>query len=261
MKNKSPYYRVKSVEKALKILEVISEKGEASLTELSQALKLTKTNIHRLVLTLAENGFVIRSRGGSKYMLSLRLFALAGSVNQRSTLVHIALPKLQKLSTLSSETINLGVLYDDKVLYLHKIVSNEYLRLDTPIANSDPAYATALGKCLLSSLDRDDLDSYIQRNIPFKALTRNTIKDPLKLIWKLEETRRNEYVLDIGEWLEGVNCIASLIKDEDGKGVAAISITGPSVRMTEEKIRKLKEPLLRAVKEVSKDFKRLSATH
>jgi DNA-binding IclR family transcriptional regulator len=261
MKNKSPYYRVKSVEKALKILEVISEKGEASLTELSQTLKLTKTNIHRLVLTLSENGFVIPSRDGSRYMLSLKIFVLAGSVNQRSGLVHIALPKLQKLSILSNETINLGVLYNDEVLYLHKIVSNESLHIDTPMAKSDPAYGTALGKCLLSSLNRDELEGYVQRNTPFKARTRQTITDPLKLIWELDATRRDGYALDIEEWLEGVHCIASLIKDENGRGVAAISITGPAVRMTEDKIRKLKEPLIRAAQEISRDLQKLSATY
>jgi DNA-binding IclR family transcriptional regulator len=258
MKDKSPYYRVKSVEKALKILEVISQKNEVGLTELSQILKLTKTNIHRLLLTLAENGFVIPNRDGSSYMLSLKLFILGGSVNQSSVLIQVASPSLKKLSALSRETINLGILYNDEVLYLDKIVSSEYLRIDTPIAKTDPANATALGKCLLSCLSREECESYISRNTPLKSFTKNTITDPLKLLWEIDEVKKNCYAIDREESIDGVRCIASPIRDVNGKGVVAVSITGPSVRMTENKIRKLIGPLLSTAKDISADYHKIS---
>ena len=258
MQEKPPYYRVKSVEKTLRILEVISQKGEVSLSELSRLTNLTKTNVHRLLLTLAENGFVISNKDGSLYRLALKLFVLGSSVNQNSVLIEIASPHLEKLSSLSRETINLGVLYNDEVLYLHKIHSTEYLRIDTPIAKTDPAHATALGKCLLASFDRDELASHIENINPLKPLTKNTITDPLKLMWEVEEVRKNGFAIDREEVIEGVRCIAAPVKDRSSKVIAAISISGPSVRMTEDKTRKLKNPLLTAASSISKDYHKFS---
>lgn len=257
MENTFPYYRVKSVEKALKILEALSARKEASLSELSNILNLTKTNVHRLLLTLIENGFVLINENNFKYTLSLKLFVLGGSVNQRSILINIAFPYMEKLAKLSGETINLGILYNNEVLYIEKIDSPENLRIDSPIGKTDPAYCTSLGKCLLSGLEKKELEMYIRNNSSFKSLTKFTIINPRKLMKELEEVRNNGYAIDREELTLGIRCIGSPIHDANGKVIAAVSISGPSVRMTEIKIRKLKEFVLKNVQEISLQFQKM----
>lgn len=257
MKSTSPYYRVKSVKKALKILEVLSTKKEASLSELSHILKLTKTNVHRLLLTLIENGFVLVSENNFKYTLSLKLFVLGGSVNQRSILINMAFPYMEKLAKFSRETINLGILFNNEVLYIEKIDSPEHLRIDSPIGKTDPAYCTSMGKCLLSGLEKKGLEKYIRSNNPLKALTKSTITDPKKLIAELEKVKKNGYAIDREELLAGIRCIGSPIHDEHGKVIAALSISGPSVRMTNKKIREFKDFVIKNSQEVSLQFQKM----
>lgn len=256
MKTSSPYYRVKSVEKAVKILEVLSVRQEASLSELSQILRLTKTNVHRLLLTLRENGMVLGNKDGSKYTLSLKLFSLGGSVNHRAILISVAFSQMQKLSKQSRETINLGILHNDGVLYLDKIESPEYLRIDSPIGKIDPAYCTALGKCLLSGLGKEELANYMKRNMPFKPLTESTITDSRKLIAELDEVRKRGYAIDRQELMKGVSCIGSPIYDGNGRTVAAISVSGPSARLTHQKLMVLKDVVIETSKLISLQLKK-----
>ncbi|MBW2024793.1 MAG: IclR family transcriptional regulator [Deltaproteobacteria bacterium] len=245
-----PYFFVKSVDKVFRVIETLAKKRYVSLGELASEVQMTKSNVHRLLLTLNHLGYVGLSHDGKQYTLSYKLFSLGSSIPSRQALVNEAYPSMEKLSKISRETINLGILFEDMVLYLEKIPSPEALRIDQQVGKFDPCYCTALGKALLANLDTGALDEYLERQKPLKAYTKNTITDPQRLIEVLEEVRTQGYAIDREEVIEGVCCIgAPLLKD--GEAVAAISISGPRMRMTDQRIQELIPYLLEYVGEVS----------
>ncbi len=242
--NMQSYFMIKSVEKAFRLIEILSEKGFANMSDLSRALDMTKTNVHRLLLTLRELGYVGVDSDGRRYFLSHKLFSLGCSVPERQAIVAQAYSKMEDLARITHETINLAILADDKALYLEKIPSPEYLRIDTPIGQNDPCHTTALGKVLLAGLSEEELHLYLERQDPLQAYTKNTITDPKELVKALEKVRKLGYATDEEEILEGVCCIAVPIRDSQGNTIAAMSVSGPKVRMSKQKMDEIKYHLL-----------------
>jgi len=248
--SKKEYFRVKSLRKALGIIELLAQRPKMTLSELSESLSLTKSNIHRLVLTLKECGYLEQSPDGNKYSLSLKIFQIGCSLRNQFDFVSIALPFMENLASLSQETINLGIWYEDRVLLLEKILSPEQLRLDSPIGNSDPLHSTALGRCLLAGLSEVDLEIFL-RSHTLDAVTRNTVTNPNVLRGIIRNTRKLGFAVDDEETLEGVYCIAAPIRIEHGRVVAAISISAPKFRMKDDKIEVLKNALIENTHSIS----------
>jgi len=142
-------------------------------------------------------------------------------------------------------------MFGQKVLYIDKIESPHYLKLDQPIGRTDPLHCTALGKVLLSGLSDQELKTYLKSTklIPY---TKKTITDPRVLEKVIQTVRREGYSTDLEELSEGIHCIGAPIRDLTGKVIAAISISAPSIRLTRQKIKELKEPLLEASLGISK---------
>ncbi len=239
-----PYFMIKSVEKVFRLIETLSKKRYAGISDLANALNMTKTNVHRLLLTLRELGYVRMDSDGRRYFLSHKLFSIGCSVPERQAIVEQAYARMEDLARVTHETINLAIFRDDKALYLEKISSPEYLKIDTPIGQSDPCYTTALGKVLLAGLSEEELHLYLERHDSLQAYTKNTITDPKKLVKALKKVRKLGYSTDVEEILDGVCCLAVPIRDSQGKTIAAMSISGPKVRMTKQKMDEIKAYLL-----------------
>lgn len=244
------YSTVKSVRKAFKLIEVLSQKKSATTSELIKKLGWTRSNVYRFLATLLEMGYVEKD-SDSKYCLSLKFFVLGNSIrgfNQFSTIAH---PYMAQLSEISEENVNLAIMYENRVLYVDKIESRHYLKLDQPIGKTDPLYCTAVGKVLLSGLTELELEIFLRSEslIPF---TKNAITNPEVLVGVIRNVRKQGYAIDLEELTIGVNCIACPIYDHRNKLIAAISISGPNVRLTKEKMEEMKAPLMRNTREISK---------
>lgn len=248
---KRPYFLLQSVEKAFRVIEALSNKELTSLGELTSALDMTKPNVHRLLLTLKHMSYVYFDPQTRRYGLSYKLFSLGCKIPSRNAIVELARESMENLARLSRETINLGIFADDKVLYLEKIISPESLRIDQPIGNYDPCYCTSLGKVLLAWLDEDVLQQYLERQVPLKSLTKNTIIEPDKLINLLQNVRKQGYALDRAEVLEGVCCIGAPVFNLQREVIAAVSISGPKVRMTQKRLDELRPHLLKCTSEIT----------
>lgn len=243
------YTPAKTVQKCFRILEFIGANQSVRVPEIVKGLGLTRGNVHRLLATLEGMEYVEKLED-SKVRLSYKIFKLGSNVPLSRKLDEVAKPYMNRLSDLADETVNLGVLYAHSVIYLDKVECKHYLRLDHQIGEIDPLYCTAPGKVLLSDFSEEELEDFF-RSVELRPYTKNTIVTRQGLLKAVKKVRRNGYAVDLKELNENLHCTAAPIVDYRNKIIAALSISGPSIRLTRSKIDKLKKPLLETAAEIS----------
>ncbi len=246
----SSYSTAITVQKAFRILELLGEKQPARPAELIQQMKISRSNLYRLLTTLQKIGYVERT-GDSRYRLSFKMFMLGSTVSSNNLLSDIAPPYMAQLAEISQENINLAILFEKKVLYIKKIESPHYLKLDQPIGRTDPLHCTTLGKALLSGLADEELKVFL-KTIKLIPYTKKTITDREALVRVIRSVRRKGYATDLEELSEGIHCIGAPIRDHTNEVIAAMSISAPAVRLTIKKMEMLKDPLIEASLQISK---------
>lgn len=224
---------VQSVDRALLILEALAEASRPlHLAELVQMVKLKPSTVHRLLATLIKHDFVEQD-DRSCYRLSMKLYYMGNSATYAVDVKELARPFMHELLDRYNETVNLAILDRGDVVYIDQLESNNIVivRMFARVGNRGPAYCTGSGKVLLAGLNQEEFSRYL-KNVTLRGFTDDTITDPIRLAREMEKVRENGYALDLGERDEGVGCVAAPIKNREGRVVAALSVSGPSMRMT-----------------------------
>lgn len=220
---------LQSVRRAISALEQISEAGELGVTELGRRLDVHKATASRLVATLAERGLLERDPVTEKYRLGFGLIRLAGAAMAGLDIVRIAHPILEDLADRTRETVNLGVLSGDGVVYIDQVAGARSIVAVSWVGRRTPLHCTSNGKVLLASMCPGDRAKHL--SAPLEALTARTLTDPAALLQQLTEIERRGYAQTIEELEEGLNAVAAPIRQADGQVVASISVSGPAFRM------------------------------
>lgn len=220
---------VKSIIKAVDILELLSKEHELGITEVSKLLSLDKSTVFRIITTLREKGMVDQNPRTQKYHNSLKLFELGNRIVEDLGLRRIAQPIIKELAEKTGETVNLAILDGNSILYIDKIESSATIKVDLPIGKRLPAFCTGLGKAMLAHVSNEKLNKVLETT----DLHRYTVKTHLnkeEFLNELEEIRVRGYSFDDEEYVEGLKCIAAPILDFKGEALAAISVAIPSYR-------------------------------
>ncbi len=241
---------LKSVSKIFLVLETLCANGEQGITELSAKLKIGKSSIHRFLSFLTELGYVGKNPNNKKYFATLRVFEIGATVRGRNRIVNIARPYMEELGNKVHETINLAFFENNEVVYIDKVESVQALRMDLAIGRRVPAYCTGLGKVFLAHLPEKDIKEYCE-NTRFKQFTEKTLTSGKELMKQLAAIRKEGVAIDDRELDNGIRCIAAPVWDDSGKVVGAISVAGPSVHLTMEQLKFIKQPLLMMTKRIS----------
>ena len=220
---------LQSVNRALRALELIAEAGELGVSELGRRLEVHKATASRLVATLAERGMVERDPVTEKYRLGFGLIRLAGAAMASMDLVRTARPVLEDLADRTRETVNLGVLSGDAVVYIDQVTGTRSIVAVSWVGRRTPLHATSNGKMLLANLDERERERLLA--MPLDRTTPATITDRNKLRIQLGEIRTRGYATTMEELEEGLNAVAAPIRRADGEVVAALSVSGPAFRM------------------------------
>lgn len=209
-------------EKTLDVLEAVAALGTTSMPEIQARCGLSMTTTHRIMQSLIERRFLMRT-GKASYRLGSSAIALAEGMSYSDILAAAARPHLQALSKSTKSHAHLGVWNDGMVAYL---VKQRYGRVQVHSAEGAQleGYCSALGKVLLSGLNEDELESYVTEG-EFVALTPNTIVTPERLRREIEMVRSRGWATDGEEIAIGLRCIAVPVTDGDGKIIAAISVS------------------------------------
>jgi len=240
---------IQAVDRTLRVLEGFNQQPDASLTELARRTGLVKSAVFRILHTLSELKYVEKQADG-RYRITGRLRQLAVEERPGRDLSRLAAPLMAPLLARFQETVNLGVLDEGEVLYVHVLESPHAFRLAAHAGMRSPVHSTALGKCLLSGLSPEELDDVLRAH-PLQPLTARTVRDRAALERELKRVRDRGYAIDNGEDSDGARCIAAPIFQGAGQVVAAISISGPASRVHPGKDREMAKALMDVARRIS----------
>lgn len=232
--------RVQSVERTFELLEAMSDLGgTAGLKQLADRLGLPAPTAHRLVRTLVDLGYV-RQGPSREYTLGARLMRLGEHASE--LLGTWAMPHLRYLVDEIGESANLAMLDADRIVYAGQAPGRHSMRMFTEVGRRAPVHCTAVGKAMLALMSVERASAIVALS-PMSPQTVNTITSPQRFREELELVRSLGYAVDNEEQEIGVRCVAVAVPGRLPH--AALSISGPSPRMTDALIHRA-APLLRS---------------
>lgn len=239
----------KALVKGIAIIDLLaSHRQGLRLTDLVSAIALPRGTVVRLLNVMIEAHLVRHSADGL-YRLGPQAAIWGSEFLDSLELREVATDVMARLAETSQETCHLGVREGRSVLYIDKVESPHSLRMVSRVGGMNPLHCTGLGKALLAFMSADEIDLYVAE--PLERRTENTLVEPGVLRADLHRARLRGYALDDVENEVGVRCIGAPIFDHSGEPIASISLAGPTMRMTWERIEQLAQPVLDAAQEVS----------
>lgn len=247
----SPQY-VPALRKGLALLELLADHGSMSLAQVERESGLNRTMAYRLLRVLGELGYVEHDSVRHQFGLGARLLGLGAATAQRMNLAEIARPCLDAARSDLQETVTLGILAGNQVIYLGMLPGADTLDMAAPMSLRDAAHATSVGKAILAFLPEAQRTSRLATLTPLPALTYATIIDLPALEQDLAQTRERGYSLEDEENTPGVRGVAVPVLDIRGLPVAALALAGPVERIDLGRADRMAARLWRASREVSR---------
>ena len=242
---------VQSLERSLDILLVFThEQPEIGIVEICKKVELSKGTVFRLVYTLLVRGFLSQNKQNGKYSLGPKAFEVGSVALSQMEIRKVAYNHLEELRNTSGETVHLVIQDNAEVLYIDKYESSRSIRMSSFIGQRMPMYCTAVGKVLLANLSDNEVES-ICRMKGMNKFTPNTITNLERLKNDLGKIREQGYGLDDEENESGLRCIAAPIRNPRGQVIAAISISAPIMRMSDEQVTLTSEILRQTADKIS----------
>lgn len=248
---KTRSYHIQVLDRAFGLLDQLAEHRDGlSLTELAGRMDLHKSTAHRLIMVLESNRAVERDSNSGKWCLGSRLSQLGMSALSRRELYSVSMGALRDLVEETGETAHLGVIRDGEVVSLCHAESTQSVRTPLTVGERTPIHCTSLGKAMLAFWGPMEIEAFLRGRI-FKARTRNTVTGSLRLKQDLRVTRTRGYSIDDEEFEEGLRCIGAPVRDASGLVVAAVSIAGPTFRVTDARVPAIGAAVAEAARSIS----------
>ena len=238
MRKSKGEYAIQTVSNAVRLLEVFRDEEELGVTELSRRLALHKNNVFRLLATLEQQGYIEQSADNERYRLGVRCLELGQAYSRSRSLTRLARAALEKLAVQTAETAHLALMRDFEVVHVDGEQPDALIVTGLRVGRRLPLHCTALGKVLLGcapdavrkAYDREVVAAGLEKRTP------HTIEDGLKFFEELRTVAVRGFARDHGECEAGLRCAAAPVLDFSGRVVAALSVSGPAFRVSEEKL-------------------------
>jgi len=238
-----------AIEKALLILSAFKPyNDEIGTVEIAQKLGLHKATVSRILQNLSKHGFVTQNPHSKKFRLGREIVELSTAMNQsfRSNLIDIAQPFIKNLRDKLRETIIFVVIGDSSARTVYIIEGPRSIRLTGQVGETLPVHASAGGKAVLAFLSEERRNELLKGKL--LRVTEKTITNKKILLRQLDEIRRDGVAFDCGEFDRDTSGIAAPVFNYEDKPVAALTVAGPSQRITLSKT----SPIASALKDAAK---------
>lgn len=241
---------VQSVDRAISVLEILAQRGEAGVSEVAGEIEVHKSTAFRLLGALEARGLVEQAGERGKYRLGFGIVRLAGAVTGRIDITQQGRPVCERLAEEIGETVNIAVMQEHYAINLYQVRGPGAITAHNWVGQLTPLHATSSGKILLAHLPSKDRAALLSA-AGLKKVTPRTITARTKLEKNLAEARERGYAWALEELELGLHAIAAPIRNREGEVVAAVSASGPSYRLTEERLHELAPILVKGAEEIS----------
>jgi IclR family transcriptional regulator, KDG regulon repressor len=239
---------ISAVARTFVILEKLSSVSSSGVEDLARSTGLAKATVYRFLLTLKALGYVRRDEG-DRWYLTLKLFSVGSRALDHIELPAVSKPVAENLSASLGETVHLGILDDDEVLYVLKVESRCTIRMYSRVGKRIPLYCSAMGKVLFANLPVVGQKTLLG-SIRMIRFTPNTLKDRKALEAELARVREAGFAVDAEEHEQGITCIAAPIRDSTGSVTAALSVSWPVFRFEAAQ----KESYIRSIRKAAAEI-------
>ena len=240
---------VQSVERAVSILEMLAHDGESGVTKIADELGVHKSTAFRLIATLEQRGLVEQDLERGKYRLGVGILRLAGATTARLDVVQETRPLARALAAETGETVNIAVRSEGAALYLDQIAGTSSLQSHNWVGQRIPLHATANGKVLLSGLTSEQIMTEVGQRL--RAYTPTTITSIKKLLVDIDAVREAGYAVVADELEMGLTAIAAPLHNAHGDVIASLSVSGPTFRFDEDRVKTVVDQVMDVATEVS----------
>lgn len=246
--------RPSSVEKAIDILFCFEpQHPQLRLTDISERLGLHKSTTHRLLSLLKKKRLIHADATSQLYSLGPGVVELAWVLLRQQDLRSVCHPYLERLRQATNETVSLFIRLGDRRVCVEELESGQDIKYSQTAGLAAPLHVGAPGKALLAFLSPTELEALLA-TMPLIAVTPNTVTDRDQLLQELVIVRQRGYAVSVGERSLWASAAAAPIRDWSGKPIAAISVLGPSHRLTSAVLPALGEQVKQVALEISAVF-------
>ena len=249
-KSGAPAYPIQSVEHALVLLALFSERRRLSVGAIAKELSVAPSTASRLVAMLEHHGYVGREPDSRDYILGERMRDIGLAAVRVLYIRPQTRPYLEALSAETGETIQMGILQGQYVIFLDCVEGHHNLRVGSRVGSLLPAHSLSSGKVLLAELPPDDFALLYPRD-RLEQLTPQTIASTAKLGRALIDVRKRGYAASFSESEPGISTVAVSIRDIAGRTRCAISLAAPDTRLTSKTAERFAKILRRSAKAIS----------
>jgi IclR family acetate operon transcriptional repressor len=235
---------VQSLDRGLRILSIVAEADGLSLSEVAERSGIAASTAYRMLTTLETHGMVEFEKTEQLWSIGVATYRMGAAFLRRRKLADRARTVMQDLMERTGETANLGVAEEDCVVFISQVETHQAIRAFFRPGTRSPFHASGIGKAVLANLPAERVMQIVRRT-GLEAFTGRTLADAPALTGDLAEIRRRGWSVDDEERFPGMRCVASAIFNEYGEPIGGISVSGPSARVTPERVAQL-GPMVRA---------------
>lgn len=242
---------VQVLDRSLKLLELVAQADGAVLTDLADRSAMAPSTVHRLLTSLAQHGMVAHDDETGAWTIGVKAFEIGTAYLRFRKLGTISRPFLKQLMEASGETANIAIEEDGDVVFISQAESHAPMRAFFRPGRRGPIHASGIGKAILSTWADSEIKTLLQER-PLQHFTDKTRDTLPMLLADMDEIRSRGWSIDDEEHTLGMRCVAAPIFDEYGEAIAGISISGPAVRLPDERVAALGPVVLAAAEELTK---------
>tara|TARA_R110002050_G_scaffold177889_1_gene311114 strand:- start:89522 stop:90325 length:804 start_codon:yes stop_codon:yes gene_type:complete len=252
--NKGSKHSVPNLERALKILELLTKHPEGlNITDISNHLDIPMNSTFRITSTLLDFGYLFRNEGSKAFTITGKLLSLGYSVLSEQTLIEKSIDIMRLLRDEIKETVLLGIMVNHEGIVLELIPGLHSIKFWVDIGTVYPSNIAAPSKAMIAYMQPKQQKEILEK-MDFKRYTKNTITNITGYKKALKEVQLKGFSTDIGEEVTGVHCVGAPIFNRNGSPIAAIWVTGPEERLPEESFDVIGEKVKEHAKLISERF-------
>ena len=241
---------VQVIDRAVAILEAISREDGLPLTAIASRAGVAPSTAHRILTSLEANGLITMRAEGKLWFVGVRAFQIGNGFLRNRKIVEMGRPIMRALMEETGETINLAIEDAGDVVYISQAECHNAIRAFHRPGTRGPMHASGMGKAILSGWSEAAVRRVLMRK-SMERFTERTIVDATAFIEALREVRERGWSIDDEERTFGMRCVAAPIFNEIGEIVAAVSISGPTARLSHARLWELGPEVKQAARQIT----------